>query len=495
MATQSRISKAPRCSNHAPMSAVMKCESCSAYLCRLCTVLIKGVDSCTGCQAQCRRLTPEELGQAAIAQTAIRADAATRTLVPPPPPPPTKSLRDQVGPKAREALERSAASAQQSANNAPPAAAASSPGNAGGSADNRPQGQQPIGSKQPPYYCKNHPKLKATRGCNHCKEEFCGDCAKMIEGNPRCPDCGGQINALMAEDQGVPERTTVENLVDAISFPFKGSGLWMLFFGSILHFFVQHGGWKGKLIGFAYLYAYGMKICRSSATGRETPPDWPQLSDIDGVGYFVVSYILSRLPAILYVVVVIGMSLFSFYAPDAGDTGMDAQTTQSSTDDEYDSDATKALEETDVPPTVKEARARKKQADRVARKKRAEMAKQSQFLNLLPYYALVLLGNVYLPMALLASILYRSYGVLSPIFVFASIARAGAAYFAAVIAMSIGDVVNVIQGILDISLEGTVAGFIIVPLVGSLCYFYILMVTMRSLGTMYYFNQRKLGWF
>jgi hypothetical protein len=35
----------------------------------------------------------------------------------------------------------------------------------------------------------------------------------------------------------------------------------------------------------------------------------------------------------------------------------------------------------------------------------------------------------------------------------------------------------------------------VLPLFSSILFLYLLMVSMRSLGVMYYFNQRRLNWF
>src|SRR5439155_5930173 len=96
------------------------------------------------------------------------------------------------------------------------------------------------------------------------------------------------------------------------------------------------------------------------------------------------------------------------------------------------------------------------------------------------------------------------YSVLNPAFVFGSIARVGGGYIATVLAMAASDVVNVLPDIVRRMLlasmgenDGTalLLNTFVIPLVVAFCFLYVLMVYMRALGVMYYFNQKKLQWF
>jgi hypothetical protein len=369
---------------------------------------------------------------------------------------------------------------------------------------------QPVGERKGPYFCKNHPKVKATRSCLHCSTEFCNACAKMIEDNPRCPDCGGQINALTPEVQGLPPRTVMTNLIDALTFPFKGSGKLMLFLGSLFYFFSMFGGFKGRALGLAFMYAFGMKVCRSSATGRESPPDWPALQDLSGSVSFVLCWLVSRVPAFLFVVVVMHWPLLDFYLNDEYYGESESGSHAGAGDDERESvahsAATKVLAGSEASEKIKEDE-KSKEAARIeqerqqelrdaAQKEREEAQKRAYSMKVLPYYVLSLLGDIYLPMALLAVILYRSYGVLNPLFVFGSIARVGGGYLAAVLAMMVGDLLNFVPEILQRELGyNLIVAKLVVPFVVAFCFLYVLMVYMRALGVMYYFNQKKLQWF
>ncbi len=560
MASPTSISKAPRCTNHTPMSAVWKCDRCNAYLCRLCTELVAGVDSCAACHKPLRRLTPEELGTAAHAQTSVMRHATPAPGAAPAPvaKPPGMSLsaapapaRANVGEASVPTLTRApgggggggaksgftgflppgvapARPKPPSAVNMPPAivAPAAVPPSASAPAESRLGGgeeeQAPapvLGPRCGPYFCKNHPKVKATRGCKPCMHEYCDACAKMIEGNPRCPGCGGQLNALMPEEQGFPPRTIGKDVHDALTFPFKGSGKIMLVLGGIFYYLSMFGGFKGQMLGLAFIYAYGMKVCRSSGTGRETPPDWPAFQDLGGSISFLLCSLAAHLPAIVFIIVMTHGHPLNFFLQD--DYAGESSASEPSDDEEESGEgryasagrrrAREILGEGEDGGTVKQA-ARdeeeqyRKMLEEEHRKwqERRESERQKFIMTMLiPYYVLVLLGSVYLPMALLAVILYRSYSVLNPMFVFGSISRVGSIYVAPLLAAMAGEVINavpqVMQKVMLVMGDNNMSAFFVlrfvIPLVVAMTFLYVLMVYMRALGVLYYYNQKKLGWF
>ena len=521
------------------MSAVWKCDTCNAFLCRLCTEMVQGVDCCAACKSPCRKLTPEELGTAARAQTTVlRPGLAPLT--------PLASIASKpagitaaaaaVAPAPREPVTKGGFTGfapPGAATSAPkPAPAPGSTGFVSGSgagpavsaqmsrpAESRFQApekkeeatQPPAGERKGPYFCKNHPKVKATRSCAHCTREYCDACAKTIEGNPRCPECGGQINAIRPEEQGLPPRTVAANLIDALTFPFRGSGKLMMLLGGLFYYFSMFGGPKGRVGGLAFMYAYGMKVCRTSATGRESPPDWPALQDLPGSVSFVLCWLVSRVPAVLFVVVIMHWPLLDFYLDDEYHGESESRSHAGAGDNDGESGAhsaaTKFLAGSEASEKFKEDEKAKEEATRqeqerqqelrdAAQKERDEAQKRAYAVKVLPYYALSLLGDIYLPMALLAVILYRSYGVLNPLFVFGSIARAGGGYLAAMLAMAFGDLLNFVPEILQRELGyDMIVSKLVVPFFVAFGFVYVLMVYMRALGVMYYFNQKKLQWF
>ena len=460
------ISQAPRCTNHPPMSAVLACTACKANLCRLCVVMVKSVEVCVDCKAPTRRLSGDELGQAAQHQTAVlrrpstataptRAASATATPIPkaPPPVPPAPAPAPVAAPK-----------------------------------EEKPAGAPTILERKPPYFCKKHEKVKATRSCAHCSEYYCNGCAKMVESNPRCPDCGGQINALLPEIQRMPARTMGQDIHDAMLFPFKGSGKLMLVLGTVFIFALHFAGNRGRAIAAGYMYVYGMKICRSSATGREAPPEWPAFGDLGGAWYFFIAWLVSRIPAIIVLVVICAASPLAVMVGNTDDSGMSSM---QSSDDEPPGEPLPGLDNQDESMRDKAARKERERQAWEARHRRRELAKP----NLIPYYIVDLLGNLYMPMALLALILFRTYGVLNPLFIFGSILRVGGAYLATFMTISAAHLVAHVPEVLSKALEESIAGIFIVPFVSAFFFLYLLMVSMRALGVMYYYNQKKLGWF
>ena len=470
------VSKAPRCTNHSPMSAVLHCDACKANLCRLCVTMQRGTDVCADCKGPLRRLSAEELGQAAHHQTTTLRQSSNPST-------PTRagSIPNAAVPKAPP----------------PPVPPAPAPPKTSGGIGDPPPGFKPeekaVGAPQilerkPPYFCKNHEKVKATRGCSHCSEYYCNGCAKMIEGNPRCPDCGGQINALLPDVQRLPPRTLGQDIHDALLFPFKGSGVVHLILGSIFIFLLHFAGFRGRAIAFGYMYVYGMKICKSSATGRETPSEWPAFGDLGGGWYFFIAWLVSRIPAIITLIVICAASPLVLMG-NTDDSGMSSVQKQQEEDDN--SEPIPGLDNQDESMKDKAARKQREKDARAALRKRVEAAKP----NLMPYYLVSLLGDIYMPMALLALILFRSYSVLNPLFIFGSIQRVGSAYLATFITITAVHMIAAVPEVLAQTLVGTIIGKAIVPFVGAVSFLYLLTVSMRALGMMYYYNQKKLEWF
>ncbi len=444
------------CVHHPTLAASVQCRGCGNFLCRLCVHVENGLDTCRDCNAACRDIVTDNEDDSYYAAVELTQTAK-----------PSMAATSSKKGRAPESV--------------PPPGSAQPP--------KTPAVPRPMAHlKAPPYFCKNHPHEKATRQCRPCSEEFCNACAKMVEGNPRCPDCGGQINALLPEDQGLPPRGIFQDVADALLFPFRGSGLLMMLFGSVLVFVCNFGGWKSLLFSYAFMYTFGIKICNTSALGRETPPDWPGLGDITNAFYYFVAWFVSQLPAIAYLILIAGMSVSSYV------TG--------SPDDEATPDEVRAMmgggaqqplgnhEESQKQALEREEREARIKA---AAEQRLKAAKVRLAAKLIPFYVLALLGNLYLPMALLALILYRNYTVLNPLFIASSALKCGTGYLGAVLTFIAADVVRMIPGLCGQAL-GEI-GMLVVPLLAAPLFLYLLMVSMRALGVMYYYNQRKLGWF
>lgn len=100
-------------------------------------------------------------------------------------------------------------------------------------------------------------------------------------------------------------------------YPLGGSGVYLLIGGTIFVTILQHiinlptifiyGTMVLALFLSGYLCSYFISIMRSSAKGRTTPPDWPDVTDIMGNIFgslFIIAFpvFISFLPALLYTV-------------------------------------------------------------------------------------------------------------------------------------------------------------------------------------------------
>ena len=101
----------------------------------------------------------------------------------------------------------------------------------------------------------------------------------------------------------------------------------------------------------------------------------------------------------------------------------------------------------------------------------------------------LLLGALYFPMAILGVAMSDSFAALNPIFVLSSVVKCFGQYVLACI---------VFAGLMFVFYQVQIASEVEIPLVGVFIFWFVylifLMIGMRILGMMYYFNKKKLGW-
>jgi hypothetical protein len=461
-------------------------------------------------------LNAEELGSEAKRQTTlIQSQAAANSV--PPPPPPVKQLTalygkpapktaatgaaaaTGAGTKAVAAPAPASASTSAASRSAPATAATSAPAATGAGSSSAAEAEAPQSTnpheRKPPYFCKKHERIKATRHCDHCFDDYCDTCAKMVEDNPLCPGCGGPLKKLMPDEQGFPPVPMGKRISEALAFPFKGSGKLMIGLGAIFMWVLHFGGSFGRNFSLIYMLAYVMKLCRTSASGREAPPEWPGLHELGGAWYFFVTRIVSIVPAILYLALFTRVNIVQFYAHD------DSTESQSYESRQYEEEegppGSSAFDNQDISKPDREAlqkrweeRQRKMEEERQAAELRTKM-------KLVPYYIIAVLGELYVPMALLALILYRSYEVLHPVFIFKSILKVKKDYAIVYTTLVVSEFFRVGPVVFDAALTeiSPILALFAAPLIGAVFWLYLTMVYMRVLGALYYFNQKKIGWF
>jgi hypothetical protein len=104
---------------------------------------------------------------------------------------------------------------------------------------------------------------------------------------------------------------------------------------------------------------------------------------------------------------------------------------------------------------------------------------------------LIVAGFFYLPMALLAVAMSDSLSALNPLLVLGSICKVPLQYLIAclLLAMIVG-----LKWAIEIAMEKLIPMFAIRYLISAPLLLYFLIVEMRVLGLMYFWNRRKLGW-
>jgi hypothetical protein len=104
---------------------------------------------------------------------------------------------------------------------------------------------------------------------------------------------------------------------------------------------------------------------------------------------------------------------------------------------------------------------------------------------------LIVAGFLYLPMALLGVGMSDSLASLNPIFVLGSICKVPLQYLIACLLLAI---IVGLKWAIEIAMEKLIPMFAIRYLISAPLLLYFLIVEMRVLGLMYFWNRRKLGW-
>ncbi|MBI2836781.1 MAG: zinc-ribbon domain-containing protein [Acidobacteria bacterium] len=143
-----------------------------------------------------------------------------------------------------------------------------------------------VGAAAPPAQipCTNHPQWEAGYRCRKCGKSFCHHCVDVKQaGASRYMACRACNDICTPLDKSVNIAPFYTSLPLFFSAPLKGWGPLMLLINgamlwlsqSMLLMFVP----AGKYIFKAFVLAYLIWIVKSAARGRESVPDWPDVSD------------------------------------------------------------------------------------------------------------------------------------------------------------------------------------------------------------------------
>lgn len=294
--------------------------------------------------------------------------------------------------------------------------------------------------------CAQHPRMRATAECAHCKKTFCDHCVttRVVEGVMKkfCRKCGRECDLVNidAVAHQTDDARSFALLTNALGYPLQRHGWVLLLSGSLLFFVIDiatAGFSMGSpataafalvfaMLAAGYLFAFLQRIITTTTLGEDKMPGWPDFTEVwqDMIQPF---RLLWGLFAACF-----GPAIVCWYFVHNG------------------SDLAEKL-----------------------------------------FWPLIIAGFLYLPMALLGVAMSDSLSSLNPIFVVASICKVPAQYIIAclLLALIVG-----LKWAIEVALAKIIPLIFIRYLISSVLLLYFFIVEMRVLGLMYLWNRRKLGW-
>jgi hypothetical protein len=154
----------------------------------------------------------------------------------------------------------------------------------------------PIGSVPPPLLpqfdlsaaakvCKFHPRSAARWFCSKCKRSFCDLCVNAHGNTKTCRTCAVECAPLEVEITAPAEKGFLTSLPGAFIYPFRGSGLLILIFSTLL--FAALGARMAglfsiiiKIGALGYLFSYMQNIIHATAAEEAQMPELPGMDDL-----------------------------------------------------------------------------------------------------------------------------------------------------------------------------------------------------------------------
>ena len=180
--------------------------------------------------------------------------------------------------------------------------------------------------------CQNHPRTEAVWRCTSCGGYFCSMCIKAAsfgKGSFQiCNVCGGKCESTETKvrQEEVIEESFWKQIPRSFSYPFSGSGGWLLGIGTV-SFGIAAVIARYSLLGVflslgiaGYLCAYMFSIIQTSAKGEKKPPDFPEIGNLLDdviVPFFqvmftaLISFIIPPLGIIYFPMALISVAIFN----------------------------------------------------------------------------------------------------------------------------------------------------------------------------------------
>jgi hypothetical protein len=169
--------------------------------------------------------------------------------------------------------------------------------------------------------CVQHPDVPALYGCDGCGKRLCGDCIEESHALFLCRLCGERALPLQEDRPASVKELAKErkltgpySLKDALSYPFRGTGL-SLFLAVlfctmviwVLRILIFTGLVAGLLNFVLWLMIVGLqfKIVRSTSDGDDELPDWPDFFDFGSLIQDVATWL------VIYGVVIVAVAYYA----------------------------------------------------------------------------------------------------------------------------------------------------------------------------------------
>jgi len=137
--------------------------------------------------------------------------------------------------------------------------------------------------------CKFHPKTPARYHCGKCHLFYCELCVTTrAVGEVQhkfCRKCGTELMNVQVAGRQAP-KSFFQQLPGVFSYPFKGSGLFVLIVCTIvmsaLEFLSGMFSFFSTVVCYGYIFAFMQNIIHSTASEDEELPGWPGMDDLGG---------------------------------------------------------------------------------------------------------------------------------------------------------------------------------------------------------------------
>ncbi len=291
-------------------------------------------------------------------------------------------------------------------------------------------------------FCKSHQKIPAHFQCPRCNKYFCDLCVTTREGSHYCRTCGVELTPLLVHvERPAGAQGFFARLPGAIVYPFRGSGVLILLFATVLFAalgFISGGifGFFTKMIALGYLFSFMQTIIHSTAADD---PDLPSLPGMDGL--FGAFFEFAGTVVICFGVPIILLCI-------------------------------KMFSDIEIP--------------------------------MVAIVATAVLGSLYFPMAFLAVAMQDSVAAANPLVVIPAILKVPLEYFVTAILVTgvfvlrwAGDAATAVMSGVSMSTRSMSTLFMAfgVRALWAFASVYLLVVCMRILGLLYVTKKEKIGWF